>query len=408
MSRSSFVTVDIHDPVAMRRAGPDQLSLALMDARNRLLQWLTAFERLPPGTTSADCDPPAWVLGQAARFQEFWIARNVQCARGEACDRDGVRLASIDPVLDWWLDPDAAGRAQRWVGSVPAAEAMRAYLGATLETTLELLEKAEPSDTGLYFYRLALWHEDRLDEALAVLAQSLGVTLDAAELRGAELPARPRRDALWFPGQRMVLGSPPGGFVPDSEQWAHEVAVPEFEIDAQPVCWAQFAEFVDDGGYDEAQWWSEPGWHWVQAGARRAPRHVEQMANGVLLHRFGRLHKVPGGQTALHLSWYEADAWCRWAGRRLPTEAEWALAAQQAAGRGFAWGDGLEWMAGRAVRFAGHREGPARLDVPVAAGARVLRGASFATVPRQRHPGARRFLSPEHDAAFTAFRSCAV
>lgn len=408
MSTSSFVAVDIHDPVAMRRAGPDMLSLALMDARNRLLQWLTVFEGQQPAVVPADCDPPAWVIGQAARFQEFWIARHVQCARGEACDPGGVRLASIDPVLDWWLDPDAAGRAQRWQGNAPATEAMRAYLGATLEATLELLEKAEDSDAGLYFYRLALCHEDRLDEALAMLAQSLGVVVDTPELRGAELPARPRRDALWFPGQRLLLGSAPGGFVPDNEKWAHEVAVPEFEIDAQPVCWAQFVEFVEDGGYDEARWWSEAGWQWVQGGGRRAPRHVEQLANGVLLHRFGRLHKVPGAQTALHLSWYEADAWCRWAGRRLPTEAEWTVAAQQATGRGFAWGDGLEWMASRAVAFAGHRDGPARLEPAAAPGARVLRGASFATVPRQRHPGTRRFLAPEHDAAFTAFRSCAV
>jgi iron(II)-dependent oxidoreductase len=324
MSSAQFLTVDIHDPLAMRRAGADALSLALMDARNRTLQALALFDGLDLVRPPAEFDPPAWVAGQAGRFQELWLMRFMQRARGEAADPQAVRLASIDPVLDWWLDPAAAERAQRWAGLLPGAEAIRAYLAETLESSLELLDKAEPTDAGLYFYRLSLWHEDALAETLATLAQAIGHGRDIEQAAPA-MPARTRGDVLWFPAQRVTVGSGPGGFVPDAEKGEHEVPVPEFEIDAQPVCWAQYAEFVDDGGYDNARWWSGDGWSWVQAQGRRAPRYVELFAGGVLMHRFGRLQRVPSSQTAVHLSCHEAEAWCRWAGRRLPTEPEWEL-----------------------------------------------------------------------------------
>ncbi|HSW06192.1 SUMF1/EgtB/PvdO family nonheme iron enzyme [Aquabacterium sp.] len=409
MSASSFVAVDIHDPQGMRQAGADALSLALMDARNRTLQRLAVFDGLHSVTAPTELDPPAWIAGQAARFQEYWIGRNVLRNRGEACDPKAVRLASIDPVLDWWLDPLASTRAQRWQGSVPAAEAMRSYLAATLEDTLDLLEKAEASDEGLYFYRLALRHEDRLGEALAVLAQTLGAAPQQPEQRWPELPSRVRREALCLPARTVQLGSPRGGCVPDNEKWAHELVVPEFEIDAQPVCWAQYAEFVADGGYDDARWWSAEGWQWADATGRRAPRHVEQLAHGVLLRRQGRLQRVPGVQAAVHLSWYEADAWCRWAGRRLPSEGEWSVAAADATARGWVWGDVFEWVAGTARAYPGYRNGPAWLDaLPSEPGWRVLRGASFLSAARQKHLAARRFLPPGHDACFCGFRSCAV
>ncbi|MBI5257988.1 MAG: SUMF1/EgtB/PvdO family nonheme iron enzyme [Burkholderiales bacterium] len=409
MSASSFIAVDIHDPVAMRHAGADALSLALMDARNRTLQRLAVFDEAGMGFAPAELDPPAWLAGQAARFQELWIGRNPQRGRGEACDPQVVRLASIDPMLDWWLDPAAATRLQRWQGSAPASEAIRAYLAATLDDTLELLDKADRGDAGLYFFRLALLHEDRLGEALAVLAQTVGVAAPSPEQRWPELPVRVRRDGLWFGAQKVQLGSVPGGLVPDNEKWAHEQAVAEFEIDAQPVSWSQYAEFVADGGYDDPAWWSVDGWQWVDATGRRAPRHVEQLAGGVLLHRQGRLQRVPGAQPAVHLSWYEADAWCRWAGRRLPSEAEWSAAVAQAGPRGFVWGEVFEWVAGSARAYPGHSDGPARLDaLPGMAGWRVQRGASFLTVPRQRHPAARRFLPATHDAGFCGFRSCAI
>jgi formylglycine-generating enzyme required for sulfatase activity len=210
------------------------------------------------------------------------------------------------------------------------------------------------------------------------------------------------------------LGSPADGFAPDNERPAREVAVPAFEMDAQAVCWAEFAEFAADGGCDDRRWWSPEGWRWVEAQQRRAPRYVEQLIEGVLVRRGGRLERAPAAQAVQHVSAHEADAWCQWAARRLPTEAEWALAMGQARARGMAWGDGFEWMAGTARPWPGQHDGPARLDalpLPQAGeghALRVLRGASTVTVPRQRHPGARRVASAQSDGLFSAFRSCAI
>jgi formylglycine-generating enzyme required for sulfatase activity len=115
----------------------------------------------------------------------------------------------------------------------------------------------------------------------------------------------------------------------------------------------------------------------------------------------------------MHVSWWEADAWARWAGRRLPTEAEWEIAAQQAARRGFRWGEVREWTAGTVRPFAGFHADAwtphAELDAqPVFGVARVQRGASFATRSRMKHPRARWWALPDRDEGFVGFRSCAV
>ena len=403
-----LINAQVHDAVAMRSAGADLLQLALMDARNRTLGWLSAFDDLQFSGGFEGFDPPWWLAGNAAWFQEYWVARHVRRGRGEAAGAGGPRLGSVQPQADTWFDPQASRRTQRWRGPVPATDVLRQYLADTLDTTLELLDKAVQDDDGLYVYRLALQHEDRRAEALAVLVQALDLPAErqlALVERGLWplLPSHGRRGALGFGGQRCMLGSVPGGYVPLAERWAHEVSLAEFEIDAQPVCWAQFAEFVEDGGYDERQWWSEAGWEMLEATARRAPRYVEQVPAGVLARRQGRLQRLPGAQSVLHLSAYEADAWCRWAGRRLPSEAEWELAASQAGARGFVWGEVAEWVAGSARAYPG---GPP-LGMAADAPQRVLRGASAWASPRLRHARARQFVAAGSDEGFVGFRSCA-
>jgi formylglycine-generating enzyme required for sulfatase activity len=419
----------LEDAHAIRRAGRDLLSVALIDSRNRLLRLLEQ------GESGTALQRAAW----AGWYQEYWIAGHVQRQRGEACDPSAPRLAGIEPAAEHWIE----GR------QTPPAQALRGYLQDTLETTLDLLAGSEESDAGLCFFRLALMHEDRLCEAMAL------------QLGAGNPPARPQRAALWFPGQRWQLGSPPGGLVPWPERWAHEVVVPEFEIDAQPVNWSQFVEFAADGGYDRREWWDDEGWAWLeglaaQGQGRRAPRDGEQLRGGVLVMR--RLdatrsspppaapeagaaavgHGAPGmalqhaaaGQPVLQVSRFEAQAWCAWAGRRLATEPEWELAACTAGSRGFAWGDVLEWVAGRARAWPGAGEAPpghleagpgARLRGVAAGGDAgspaagatgqregVLRGATGACHLRWRHPKARRFSPLGDDAGPIGFRSCAL
>ncbi len=398
------------DSSLMRGAGRELLSLALIDARNHTLRWIAACERALGGSAlkvplRAEINPPLWELGHIGWFQEYWISRNVQRQRGEGCDPTHPKLASILVGADRWYDSSNVPHDSRWNLDLPDLDATRQYLVHTLETTLDLLAGAEEDDASLYFYRLALFHEDMHIEALAMLSQTLG--FEAGLLPRIEGGAA--REPLTFPATRWRLGSAGDGFAFDNERRAHDVALPEFEIDAQAVSWSQYCEFVEDGGYDEPLHWSKDGWLWLQAEGRRTPRHVDQMRQGVLQHRFGQLVRVPMSQPAVHVNWYEADAWCRWAGRRLPAEVEWEAAAHQGATRGFRWGDVWEWTATTFRPYPGFVAGPYRdYSEPWFGSHKVLRGASFATRERMRHPKYRNFYRPERDDIFCGFRSCAA
>ena len=407
-SLAGMPVAGLDDPQAIQHAGRDLLSLALIDARNGLLLRLAADE-----------SPPALRLAlRAGWYADRWICRHVQRQRGEACDPSAPRLAGIEPRADAW----AAN-----VGELPTPEALRGYLAETLEITLDLLAAmpaAAESDAALYFYRQALLHEDRLGEALA------------ERLHAGAPPARAERPPLWLPAQCWTLGSvdvrrgdgadgaggaggaggaPGNGLVPHNQRWAHAVAVPEFEIDAQVVNWARYVEFAEDGGYDRSELWSDAGWAWVQAQGRRAPGQVEQFHGAVLVQRghgaSAMLARAAASQPAMHVSRFEAQAWCRWAGRRLPTEPEWEGAATAGARRGFLWGDVFEWVVGSARAWPGAGAvPPGCLDAPPAEGAAVgvLRGASFATRQRRAYPQARRYAPPAQDTMFCGFRSCAL
>ncbi|MES2481956.1 MAG: SUMF1/EgtB/PvdO family nonheme iron enzyme [Pseudomonadota bacterium] len=368
------------DSPALRQAGGQLLSLALIDARNHTLQWLTAWEQ------AAQRQDPA---GLAGLPQVLDIAQRI----GALADR-------------WIVSP--GGGVDR--GAAPV-DSLRSGLMASLEATLELLDAAPDDDAGLRLFRAVLFHEDACGEQLTALAQAHG--LQASVRAPAALAWRP---PLWLPARRWMLGSAEGGFSFDLERPAHAVEVPEFEIDAQPVDWARFVEFVDDGGYDRQELWHPEGWDWVQDQGRRAPAHVAQIGGGggaVLAHWFGKSVRLSPSQPVVHASWWEADAWARWAGRRLPTEAEWEIAALTAANQGFRWGEVHEWMAGSLRPWEGYlpdawSTGTWLDPQPYWGRARVRRGASLATRGRLKHPRLRGFGLPDADQAFVGFRSCAV
>ena len=419
LERSRQMPASIDSP-HMRRAGRELLSLALIDARNHTLHLLGRYEEAlksaeldVPEPSAPDVLPPRWLAGHIGWFAEHWIARNTQRALGENCPARPTRLAAIDPGADaaWERPPLPLDAAE-----LPAMADTRAYLLETLEGTLELLDKAAETDAGLYFYRLALWHEDVRGEQLIAMAQTLGLPI------GAELgPPGATRPPLAVPATRWMLGAGDApGFHLAQERGAQAFDVPEFEIDAQPVTWQQFCEFVDDGGYDRQALWSAAGWAWVQHTGRRAPRHVAQIGLGhaggggsVLQQRFGATVRAAGQQSAMHLSWWEAEAWARWAGRRIATEVEWEIAAGTAARWGLRWGEVQEWTAGTLRPWPGQRPDPWSAGTgfdptPAWGRARVLRGASFAARARMRLPQGRGFALPEEDAGFVGFRTCAL
>lgn len=411
------------DSPEMRRAGRELLSLALIDARNHTLQLLSLYARAlqspelaVPQPLPADGLSPRWLAGHIGWFAEYWVARNTQRALGVDCPVRPTRLASIDPGADAFWDSHCGVPGRRDVPDGPTMADIRAYLLDTLESTLELLANAAETDAGLYFYRLALFHEDVRGEQLLVLAQTLGLPIVG------ELPAPGVAGAaVVVPTTHWTLGRGTApGFWLAQETGAEPIEVPEFEIDAQPVTWQQFCEFVDDGGYDREALWSPAGWQWAQQQQRRAPRHVEQIGLGhgaeggsVLQQRFGVTVRAAGQHSAMHLSWWEADAWARWAGRRLATEVEWEIAALTAARRGFRWGEVQEWTAGTLRPWRGQCTDPwsagTEFDpAPAWRRARVLRGASFAARTRMRLPVWRGFAPPERDDGFFGFRTCTV
>ena len=390
------------DAQAMRHADREWLSLALMQSRNQTLAWLALFERHPGAPLpqpESQFEPALWLAGHAGWWQERWIARNLQRIQGLAAAAATPPLASIEPHADAWWSAAALVDRERWLAVAPSFDTTRAYLAETLDTTLDLLRSAPADDAGLDVYRGALFEEDALLRRFVALAQARRIAAAAQRLPERRLQAL--REPLLFAAQRWWLGSVRGGHVPANEQWAHEEAVPEFEIDAQAVTWSQYAEFVEDGGYDDARWWSQAGWAWVQREQRRTPRDVEQLRHGVVLQRFGRAQRAPAAEPVSMLCWHEADAWCRWAGRRLPTEIEWELAASRGASRGFTWGELPEWTAGRARAWPGS----ARV---VDADLRVQRGATWFEPRRLAHAKARRFVAAERDEGFAGFRSCAA
>lgn len=419
---------DARSPL-LRRAGKELLSLALMDARNHTLRWLSVYEAALSATgwrvpMQPELNPPLWEAGHIGWFQEYWIGRHVQRLRGTACDPTGIRLAPIEPRADGWYDSSTVPHESRWSLDLPDLQRTKDYLAETLEITLDLLDATDTDvadpDAALYFHRLALFHEDMHGEAFAMMAQTLGLNFGTGDGDSPSprdlLPAMPmhgsavQRPPLTFAPQRWTLGLARGdGFVFDNEAAAHEVALPEFEIDSQAVTWAQYADFVEDGGYDDERWWSAAGWHWVQREGRRVPRYVDQMRLGVLQHRCGTLVHLPMQQPVVHVSGYEAEAWCRWAGRRLPTEVEWEAAAHLGASRGFRWGEVWEWTASPFRPYPGFSPDPYRdYSQPWFGTHQVLRGASLATSGRLRNPKFRNFYRPARDDAFCGFRSCAA
>ena len=412
------------DSPLIRSGGKELLALALMDARNHTLhlfaQYQNALENLNYVVPRAlTVNPPLWELGHIGWFQEWWIGRNMQRSLGTRCEPDHTRLASIEPNADRWWDSTHVVHASRWALDLPDANNIRAYLLDTLESTLDLLEKAGDTDDALYFYRLCLFHEDMHSEALVYMAQTLDIAFDKNMVQAFTPAPMTLREPVLIPACAWQLGTGEGeGFSFDNERPQHRVEVPEFEIDAQPVTWSQYVEFVDDDGYDRQELWSAEGWQWLQSTAisegRRAPRYVDQIgvASGAVMQtRFGTARRMHGSQPAMHMSWYEADAWCRWAGRRLPFEVEWEVAAHTAARRGFLWGNVWEWT-GSTFRGYSNEAGGFAPDPyvdysqPWFGNHKVLRGASFATRARMKSPKYRNFYLPERDDMFCGFRSC--
>ena len=395
----------------MRSADATWLAQALQASRSDTLATFAVFEAAlgEQGLAvpySPELNPPLWELGHVGWFQDWWLARFSERHRGCAADPLAVRHSSRRPQADALYDSSHVPHASRWQLLLPSAEATRADLAQGLADNLSLLATAVPDDDGLYFHRLCLAHEDMHHEAALYMAQALGLAV--ADERWQSRPLTTPPAPIEMDAGKWRLGSDAAaGFAFDNELCAHTVALPRCRIDAQVLRWGDYLPFAEAGGYDEARWWPGAAGAWRAAQPCAAPRYLRR-AGTVWQHwRHGHWQALDLELPACNLSAFEAQAWCAWAGRRLPTEAEWERAALEAPDR-FTWGPVWEWTASTFEPYPGFTPHPYRdYSAPWFGSRPVLRGASFATQPRLRHARYRNYFTPERNDVFAGFRSCA-
>lgn len=346
----------------------------LLDARARSLR-VTAdigSERLL-GPMLAIVNPPLWEIGHVSWFQERW------CLRWRP---DGSLADSILPGADALYDSSAVAHDRRWGLPLPDLTATRAYGEAVLDRVRARLAREPGSETLSYFVRLATFHEDMHAEAFLYSRQTLGYENAFDEV---EISTPAVEEDLEAKGGTFLLGSKHGTpFVFDNEKWAHEVRLAPFRIARAPVSNAEFLAFVEAGGAAPRYWRSQDG-AWQE-------------------RRFERWQPLRMGEPVRHVSWHEAQAYCRWAGRRLPTEAEWECASAR-----LGYGEVWEWTDSTFGPYPGFAADPYKeYSQPWFGTHKVLRGASFFTPARLRWPTFRNFYTPERADIFAGFRTCAL
>ncbi len=412
MESSSTIVVD----GAARTLDRAALGSALRAVRAQTLRFFDAGEAaLGPGLR-VPCTPelnlPLWELGHVGWFADWWIARLAQHPQGLQADpiapRTPARLSRHGVDADALYNSSTVAHDRRWRLALPDADATRQDLAESLNDTLALLAQACDDDQGLYFFRLALLHECMHAEAAVYMAQTLGIDPYAA---GAEAPPVPGAASslcsVQVPDQDWTLGWRGPGFAFDNELGPHTVRLKAFEIDAQPVSWARWMPFVEAGGYQQPGWWSDAGRVWLQQQRATAPRHLRETASGWERQRFGRWQPLDPNSPACHLTGFEAEAWCRWAARRLPTEAEWEAAALTQPS--FAWGTVWEWTASPFAPFPGFVAHPYRdYSAPWFDTRPVLKGASAHMLALMRHAKYRNYFTRKRNDVMTGFRSVAV
>jgi iron(II)-dependent oxidoreductase len=420
------------------------LATELRASRDHLTRITADFdgERLL-GPKLAIVNPPLWELGHVAWFQEYW------CLRRAAPDR------IADPIIpgaDALYDSAKVAHDTRWDLPLPDLKATRRFHEEVLGRVLHRVER-EPENRDLqYFVQLAIFHEDMHVEAFHYTRQTLGYEnpypMADGGWRMADGSEQSTAGDVELPGEAFLLGAPRGNsFVFDNEKWAHEVRLKPFRIARTPVTNGEYAAFVEAGGYSRREWWSNEGWAWRSREGLAAPKYWSKRDGAWFQRRFDRVAELRPDEPVVHVSWHEAQAFCRYANRRLPTEAEWEFAASWNHGsprRHFPWGSQLpdgaranlesagivsveacppgdaasgcrqlignvwEWTASTFNPYPGFVIDPYKeYSEPWFGTHKVLRGGSFATTRRLIRNTWRNFYTPERYDVFAGFRTCA-
>ena len=424
------------------------LITALQCARNRTLELVEDLSSAQLSVPHMETvNPPIWELGHVAWFHERWSLRVLF---GEALDR---------PHVDELYNSAEVVHDSRWSLRMPTLEGTLDYLERVSQRLYERLDSRDPDSRETYYHLLGLYHEDMHAEAFTYTRQ----TFEYPAPQFACLPAEgavcgdlPTED-IEIPGGTYLIGTrrDTEHFVWDNEKWQHPATLAPFRIAAITVTEEQFAAFVDDGGYGCRQWWSDDGWRWREQQGTDEPLYWRRDGGGWQKRRFDVWRALQPDHPMMHVNAHEADAWCRWAGRRLPTEAEWEVAAaygskpeaSAAARRRYPWGDERpdqlcanldgcagdcvsvgalpgsasasgcrhllgnvwEWTASFFEPYEGFRpDAYQEYSSPWFGDHRVLRGGCWLTRSRMIHNGYRNFYRPYRNDVWAGFRTCAL
>ena len=301
----------------------------MQDARSRTLELVgdLSDEQLM-GPKLPHVNPMRWEIAHVAYFYEFFILRQLYGNESVLGDRADELYDSIAVAHDVRWDLPLLDRSETF-----------SYMQTVLDLLTARLDGPQASEQDSFIYQFAIFHEDMHTEAFLWARQALGYqtpTLANAADVSAERAAGPHPGWAQIPGGTFLLGAPKDApFLFDNEKWAHPVELSPFEMAKAPVTNGEFQAFVDDGGYGRQDLWTSDGWAWrVKANAEHPVYWLADGPGRWQVRRFDVTMALPVNEAVIHVNWFEANAYCRWADLRLPTEAEWEAAALGERGSG--------------------------------------------------------------------------